>query len=117
MREFVKRHDVCKRNKYETLCPLGLYELLPILSLIWEHISLDFIKGFAISHGKSVVLVVVDYDWLSKYAHFIALSHPYTAKSVTRAFQENVGKLHGMPKMVVSERGPVFLSAFWREFL
>ena len=35
-------------------------------------------------HGKSVILTVV--DRFSKYTHFIALGHPYTATSVAHAF-------------------------------
>ena len=62
---------------------------------------------------KSTILVVV--DRLSKYAHFIPLSHPYTIVSVARIFFDNIFKLHGMPKSIVCDRDPTFTYAFWKE--
>jgi hypothetical protein len=52
---------------------------------------------------------------LSKYAHFVAISHPYTAVSITQVFFENIFKLHGMPKSIVCDRDPAFTSRFWTE--
>jgi len=75
---------------------------------------MDFIKGLPPSNCKSTIFVVV--DRLSKSAHFLALSHPYTAKMVAEKFVEGVVKLHGMPKSIISDRDPIFISHFWREF-
>jgi len=72
-----------------------------------------YIDGLPKSSGKNVIFVVV--DRLSKYAHFIAMSHPYTTSSVAQAFFDNVFKFHGMPKTIVSDRDRVFLGDFWQQ--
>nr|GFB08484.1 putative mitochondrial protein [Tanacetum cinerariifolium] len=74
---------------------------LPVPNLIWTDISMDFIKGLPLSHGKSVILLVV--DRLNKYSHFIALSHPFTATQVANFFLDHIYKLHGLPKTIVGQ--------------
>ena len=63
---------------------------------------------------KNSIMVVV--DRLSKYAHFMTLSHPYTASKIAQVFVDQVFKLHGMPTSIISDRDPVFISHFWQEF-
>jgi hypothetical protein len=111
--DFVRSCDVCQRNKTPTTQPAGLLQPLDVPSQVWADISMDFIEGLPKVHGKSVVLTVV--DRFSKYAHFIALSHPYTAASVARAFFDGIVRLHGFPSSIVSDRDPVFTSNLWRD--
>ena len=74
---------------------------------------MDFVEGLPKSEGKEVIFVVV--DKFSKYAHFMAIPHPYTACSIARVFLDNVYKLHGFPATIVSDRDTVFLSLIWKE--
>lgn len=67
---------------------------------------MDFIEGLPQSHVKDVIMVVV--DRLTKYTHFIALSHPYTAQTIAKLFTDQIFKLHGTPKSIVSDRDPIF---------
>jgi hypothetical protein len=77
---------------------------------VWQHISLDFVEGLPNVAGKSIILTVV--DWLSKYAHFISLDHPYRAESIARAFFAEIVHLHGMPASIVSDHDPVLTLCF-----
>lgn len=115
VKTYVASYEVCQRTKNDTLSPAGLLQPLPIPCQVWDDITMDFIDGLPPSAGKIAILLVV--DRLSKSAHFLALSHPYTAKLVAETFIASIAKLHGMPKSIISDRDPVFISHFWREFL
>jgi hypothetical protein len=80
---------------------------------VWADIALDFVEGLPRVHGKSVILTVV--DRFSKKAHFLALSHPYTAATITKAFFEGVIRLHGFPTSIVNDRDPVFTGNVWQD--
>ena len=72
---------------------------------------MNFIIGLPKSEGKSVIMVVV--DRLTKYAHFCELSHPFKASTVATTFMDTIQKLHGSPRVIVSDRDPIFTGNFW----
>lgn len=74
---------------------------------------MDFVVGLPVSRGHSMVFVVV--DRLSKYNHFVSLSHPYTAATVAQLFIANIFKLHGMLQSIIFDRDPTFTNTFWSE--
>ena len=46
---------------------------------------------------------------------FCALSHAFKASTVATAFMETIKKIHGNPKIIVSDRDPIFTRNFWME--
>jgi len=112
VQHYIRHYTTFQACKYDNHAYPGLLQPLPIPEEVWMDISIDFIERLPKSNGKEVILVVV--DRLSKYAHFVGLSHPYTAEIVVQAYLDNIYKLHGLPRSIVSDRDTFFLSSFWQ---
>nr|ABA97403.1 retrotransposon protein, putative, unclassified [Oryza sativa Japonica Group] len=110
---YVKLCPVCQKNKSEHNLQPGLLHPLPVPEMAWTHISMDFIEGLPKSDNKDVIWVIV--DRFTKYAHFVALSHPFTADQIVTQFVENYYKHHGLPAVIVSDRDIIFTSQTWKD--
>lgn len=77
-----------------------LLQPFPILDKAWKDVYMNFIRGLQ-KQKRVTILVVV--DWLTKYCHFMALQHPYTAKYVIGIFSKEMVQLHGYCRSIVSD--------------
>jgi hypothetical protein len=102
--DFIRGCAVCQWNKTGQLHPASLLQPLAVPFGVWRDIALDFVEGFPRVGGKSVILTVV--DRFSKYAHFIALGHPYSATSVATAFFNMIVRLHSVSESIVHRQRP-----------
>ena len=100
--------EICQLHKYETIAPF--LQPIPIPKGLFEDIAMDFIIRLSQSKGLDSILVIV--DRLSKYAHFSALRHSFTAKSIAELFVKDFVHLHGIPHNIISDRNPIFTSLF-----
>lgn len=110
IKQYVQSCSVCQQAKPERVRYPGLLEPLPVPDGAWKVVTMDFIDGLPSSGKFNCILVVV--DKFTRYAHFLALSHPFTAAKVAHSYLENIYKLHGLPEAIVSDRDPVFTSNF-----
>lgn len=113
VRQFVAACLDCQHTKYEAKKSAGLLYPLPIPSQLWEDLSMDFIVGLPPYRGNTTILVVV--DKFSKGVHLGLLSPSYIALIVASLLMEIVGKYHGIPRSIVFDRDPLFVSRFWQE--
>ena len=110
---YVKTCDACQHSKSSNQPPGGLLQSLPIPSERWEHISMDLITQLPTTKsGMDAIFVCV--DRLSKMVHLAPTTTTVTAPKLAKIYVNNVFKLHGLSKAIVSDRDPRFTSNFWR---
>lgn len=55
-------------------------------------------------------------DCLTKVAHFIPVKEDYRVNKLAELYVDNILRLHGAPRSIVSDRGPQFIARFWQKF-
>jgi len=111
--QYVSHCDLCARTKAQHLLPVGELQPLAIPEERWDTISVDFISELPESGGYDAVMVAV--DTVGKRSHFTETVTTVTAAGAANLYLRNVWKLHGLPRKVVSDRGPQFVAAFMKD--
>jgi len=100
---YVSTCDLCLQTKSFRRPPIGELHPLPIPSAPWDTISVDFIVKLPQSAG---------HDSVTKHAHFVSTVTTISAAGAAHLFLNHVWKHHGLPRKVVSDRGPQFVAEF-----
>lgn len=66
--------------------------------------------------ARGLDTIVVFVDRLSKMVHLVACTKTVTSEGMARLFEQNVFRLHGVPRDIVSDRDVRFQSKFWRDW-
>jgi hypothetical protein len=75
---------------------------------------MDFIVGLPQTSQKHDSIWVI-IDRLTKVAHFLSVHTTYTAKKYAEIYLEQIIRLHGVPKTIISDRGAQFVARFWEQ--
>ena len=115
VREYVLTCPSCQMSKARRGAAPGLLQPLPIPDVPWEAVGMDFIGPLPETpDGKDFILTCV--CLLTKMVKLVPMRRP-DAEGTARAFNERVLSQMGWPRMVVSDRDPKFMSAFWQRLM
>jgi hypothetical protein len=108
---FVHRCHQCQINKATNQKPGGLLTPLPIPDRRWEQVSMDLITHLPLTTtGHDAIIVFV--DKLSKMVHFAAAKTAISAEEFAGVYVNTVVKLHGVSRVLISDRDPRFTGKF-----
>lgn len=85
--------------------PGGLLQPIAPLEWKWESVTCDFVFDLPRSPcHMDVVWVIIDH--LTKSAHFIPIKKLYLLTMLELLYRDQIVKLHGVPKEIISDRDP-----------
>lgn len=102
----------CQKVNRDLRPPQGSLVPLPVPSRPWSTVGVDFIVKLPVSDGFDSIMVVVDH--FSKASHFIRAKETWSTMQMADSFVDSIFRLHGLPDKIVSDRGTVFVSNFWK---
>lgn len=96
--------------------PYGLLNLLEVLGKPWESIGIDFFGPLPESSNRDGTFdsITVVSCLMSGMVHPIPSRTTYTARQMAELVFEQIYKLHGLQKSIVSDRDVLFTSTFWQ---
>ena len=116
IKDYVFSCQKCQEMKALKQAPAGLLQPLPIPSGKWRDLSMDFITELPKStKGNDAIMTVV--DRATKMTHLIATRTDVSAPEVAELFKDNIWKIHGVPRSIVSDRDTRFVSIFWQHLM
>ena len=113
IRRYVTSCAQCQRNKPSHERLAGELQPLPIPEKPWTVLTMDLITQLPRTHdGHDAIAVFV--DKLTKLAHFVPTQTTVDAPQLAELCFQHVVRHHGLPRTIISDRDPRFVSRFWR---
>ena len=112
VKQFIRNCSVCGSNNIWRDRKQGLLRPLPVPEQQWQEISVDFIGPLPLSYGFDTIAVFV--DRLGKGVILEPCKSTITAEEFAELFITAVYRHHGLPRAIVSDRGPQFIGQAWK---
>jgi hypothetical protein len=109
---FIPSCDSCQRAKAPTVKPAGPLHPLPISDHRFQSVAIDFVGPFPEEEGCDHILTMT--DQLGADVRLIPCRASLTARELATIFFNHWFCENGLPNEIVSDRGSLFLSQFWR---
>ena len=102
-----------QQNKVQHQKKVGELHSLEIPEGPWQEISIDIIEPLPKSNGMDAIVVIV--DQFTKMIRLKATTMNVSSEGIVKIYRDKIWKLHGIPRKILSDRGPQFTSKFMEE--
>jgi len=107
IKKYIQECFKYQQNKVQHQRKAGELHPLEIPKGPWQEISINIIGPLPKSNGMDAIVVIVD-----QFTKIIRLKATTTNISSEKIYRDKIWKLHGIPRKILSNRGPQFASKF-----
>ena len=104
---------MCQMEKSDNTLSKGKLQSTHIPEIKWSEISIDFTDLPVSSRNRDSVLVMVDKE--TRMVHLAPCSKSINATDTRKLLWNTVVKLHGVPRVIYSNRWSQFIAGSWRD--
>ncbi|KAF7785204.1 hypothetical protein Agabi119p4_1369 [Agaricus bisporus var. burnettii] len=109
---YIPSCDLCQRMKAPTTRPVGPLHPLPIPDRRFSSVAINFVGSFPEEDGCDHILTMT--DRLGADIRLIPCKTNLTARDLASIFFDHWFCENGLPDEIISDRGVLFLSHFWK---
>ena len=114
VKKYMQRCFKCQQNKVQHQRKTGELHPLEIPQGPWQGISIDIIRSLPKSNGMDAIVVIV--NQFMKMIRLKATMTNISLEGIAKIYRNNIWKLHGVPRKILSNKGLQFASKFIEEF-
>ena len=115
VKEYVGTCDTCRRTKPVRSRPQGLLKPNEIPERPGQIVTCDYIVGLPEIDGHNAIQLMADRH--GKLVHLVPCSDEIDAGGAADVFIREYFRLHGLPRKIISDRGPQFAADLFRAIL
>jgi len=82
---------------------------------LWQEINIDIIGPLPKLNRIDAIVVII--DQFTKMIHLRATTTNISSEGIAKIYRDDIWKLYGVPRKILSDRGPQLTSKFMEEFM
>jgi len=114
IKKYIQECFKCQQNKVQHQKKAEELHPLEIPQGYWQEISIDIIGPLPKSNRKDTIVVIV--DRFTKIIRLKTTTTNVSSEEIAKIYQNKIWKIHVIPRKILSNRGPQFISRFMEEF-
>ena len=114
VKKYVQGCVKCQQNKVQHQRKTGELHPLEIPEGPWQDISINMIEPLLRSNRMDAIVVIV--DQFTKMIRLKATTTSISLEGIVKIYRDEIWKIHGVPKTILSDQGLQFALKFMEDF-